>query len=393
MRSAINVKSIVVAGSTGSIGRSTIEIIEKNPGDFDVLGLSAGQNIDELKRQLAFFPDARFAVKDAASLDALIEGDASLRDRAAGYGDDGLRELIAAARPELVINAIVGIAGLMPTVTALESGCRLALANKESLFTAGELIAGMIADRPDRIIPLDSEHFSLSRCLRGYRDRTAEIILTASGGPFFGRDFSSLAAVRVDEVLDHPTWKMGKRVTVDSAHLFNKGLEVVEAHWLFGFPYERIKVVIHPQSVVHSIIRLSDRSLLAHLGPTDMRLSIMNALYYPEMREFPWKSLQPEDLGALEFSPLEKSRYPAFRLALEAARRGGTVPAALNAADEVAVAAFLAGEIGFLTIVDWIEEVLAAHREAAIESLGDVFEADRWARDFLTSRHREAAPK
>lgn len=304
-----------------------------------------------------------------------------------------MQELIAAARPDLVINAIVGIAGLIPTVKALESGCQLALANKESLFTAGELIAGMIAGKPDSIIPVDSEHFSLSRCLKGYRRETEEIILTASGGPFFGRDYAELGGVSVKEVLNHPTWKMGKRVTVDSAHLLNKGLEVVEAHWLFDFPYERIKVVVHPQSVVHSIVRLRDGSLLAHLGPTDMRLSIMNALYFPVLQEFPWHSLAIEDLGSLEFAPMETSRFPAFRLAMDAAQRGGTVPAVLNAADEVAVEAFLAGRIGFLTIVDWIDEVLAAHAGAEIETIDDVFEADRWARDFLASRHREAVTK
>ncbi|MCK4236558.1 MAG: 1-deoxy-D-xylulose-5-phosphate reductoisomerase, partial [Candidatus Krumholzibacteria bacterium] len=339
-------KRIVILGSTGSIGRSAVEIIERAAEDFEVVGLAAGRNVDELGRQLELFPRARFAMRDASALSLLIEENNSFRDRQIGYGMEAIEALIAETSPDLVINALVGISGLIPTLKALELECCVALANKESLVTAGELIAGIISKRPDLIIPVDSEHFSISRCLYGYSSDAVEITLTASGGPFYEREFSELQNVSIEEVLDHPTWKMGRKVTVDSAQLLNKGLEVIEAHWLFNFPYSAIKVVIHPQSFVHSIVRLRDGSLLAHIGPADMRLSIMNALYFPEIREFPWKSLELEEMGRIEFAPLRRDRFPAFRLALEAAEAGGTATAVLNAADEIAVEAFLAGKIG-----------------------------------------------
>jgi 1-deoxy-D-xylulose-5-phosphate reductoisomerase len=384
-------KRIVILGSTGSIGKSALEILERERGDFAVVGLAAGNNLEELARQLERFPEARFTLRDGLSVDALVKGRGSFRGRAAGFGAEGLDALIRDARPDLVVNALVGISGLLPTMTALDLGCSVALANKETLVTAGELVSRRVAGDPGKIIPIDSEHFSLARCLRGYREETVEIILTASGGPFYGRRRGELGKVTVAEVLDHPTWKMGPKVTVDSANLLNKGLEVIEAHWLFAFPYDAIKVVVHPQSIVHSIVRLRDGSLIAHLGPADMRLSIMSALYYPEIREFPWGTLGLDELGRLEFVPLESAEYPAFSLALAAAERGGTAPAVLNAADEVAVGAFLAGRIGFLAIVSWIEEALGAHQVRAIDGIDDVLSADRWTREFLMGRHREAS--
>ena len=383
-------KRIVVLGSTGSIGRSAVKIIEQFRGDFEVVGLAAGRNVDELARQLDLFPVARFTMKDTQSLSDLYEMNGSLREREVGCGDEGLKSLILETKSDLVINALVGIAGLIPTVTALEMGCPVALANKESLVTAGEIIKKVCQHGGGGIIPIDSEHFSISRCLKGYKDDTVEVVLTASGGPFYERRLSELADVAVREVLNHPTWKMGMKVTVDSAHLLNKGLEVIEAHYLFDFPYEAIKVLIHPQSVVHSIIRLSDGSLLAHLGPTDMRLPIMSALYFPEIMEYPWEPLDLEKLGRLDFFPMDWDRFPAFRLVMESARIGGSAPAVLNAADEIAVEAFLAGKIGFLSIIDWIEEALSAHHATALTGIETVLEADRWAREFLVERHHEA---
>jgi 1-deoxy-D-xylulose-5-phosphate reductoisomerase len=383
-------KKIVVLGSTGSIGRSALEILAGAREEFVVVGLAAGNNIEELQRQLVLFPEARFTLRDEASVGALAKRAGALKPRAVGFGSVGLDALLEESRPDLVINALVGISGLLPTIRALELGCTVALANKETLVTAGELISRLSERDRGRIIPVDSEHFSISRCLRGYRQDAVEIILTASGGPFYGKRLSDLENVTVAQVLDHPTWKMGPKVTVDSANLFNKGIEVIEAHWLFQFPYDAIKVVIHPQSIVHSIVRLKDDSFIAHLGPTDMRLPIMSALYFPEIREYPWNSLKLEALKSLEFKPLVRDAYPAFSLALAAAELGGTAPAALNAADEVAVEAFLGGKIGFLSIASWIEEALGAHRTKAMESIDDVFEADRSARDFLARRHREA---
>lgn len=386
-------KRIVILGSTGSIGRSALDILMRAREEFTVVGLAAGNNIEELERQLVLFPEARFSLRDGASVDALVKNAGSLKRRTAGFGSEGLDALLTEAKPDLVINALVGISGLVPTVRALELGCTVALANKETLVTGGEVIARLVAGDSDRIIPIDSEHFSISRCLRGYRQESVEIILTASGGPFWGRRSADLVNVTVAEVLDHPTWKMGPKVTVDSANLLNKGLEVIEAHWLFRFPYGAIKVVIHPQSLVHSIVRLRDGSLIAHLGPADMKLPIMSALYYPEIKEFPWSALSLDELTSLEFRPFARDEYPAFSLALEAAEQGGTALAALNAADEVAVEAFLSGRIGFLSITSWIEEALAAHEPKAIETIDDVLEADRSTRDFLAQRHREASMK
>jgi 1-deoxy-D-xylulose-5-phosphate reductoisomerase len=382
-------KRIVILGSTGSIGRSALEILDRARDEFDVAGLAAGDNVEELARQLALFPGARFSARDGASAGAMLKG-RDLAGRVVGYGGEGIEALIRDTKPHIVINALVGIAGLRPTMAALELGCAVALANKETLVTAGELISRRFPSEARAIIPIDSEHFSLARCLRGYRDETVEIILTASGGPFYGRPPADLAGVTVEQVLDHPTWKMGPKVTVDSANLLNKGLEVIEAHWLFHFPYSAIKVVVHPQSIVHSLVRLRDGSLIAHLAPADMKLPLMSALYYPEVREFPWPSLGLDELGRLEFAPLRRDEYPAYSLALAAAERGGTAPAVLNAADEVAVTAFLAGRIGFLTIVSWIEEALGAHVPRPLGALDDVFEADRWTREFLAMRHREA---
>lgn len=384
-------KKVVILGSTGSIGRSAIEILKRDREGFAVVGLAAGGNAEELERQLELFPEARFTLRDASSAGALSKDGARFRGRAAGFGGEGIESLLRETEPDLVVNALVGISGLVPTVTALELGCNVALANKESLVAGGALIERLAGPSSGRIIPIDSEHFSLSRCLDGRREETVEIILTASGGPFRGRAFADLGGVTVAEVLDHPTWKMGQKVTVDSASLLNKGLEVIEAHWLFGFSYDAIKVAIHPQSIVHALVRLRDGSLIAHLGPADMRLPLMNALYHPEMREFPWRGLGLEELGNIELRPLLREDYPAFSLALEAAEEGGTAPAVLNAADEVAVGAFLAGRIDFPRIVSWIDEALAAHEVRAVGSLDDVLDADRWAREYLAGRHREAS--
>ncbi len=380
----------MILGSTGSIGKAAVEIISSARDDFVVSGLVAMRNIDELQKQLAVFPDASFSLGDRSSLDQLLERDPLLKKRDAGPGQDGIASLLEESRADIVINAMVGISGLLPTIKALETGSSVALANKETLVAGGELIMKLVSGSPERIIPVDSEHFSISRCLSGNRSKTREIILTASGGPFYKRDISSLSDVTVEMVLDHPTWKMGEKVTVDSAHLLNKGLEVIEAHHLFGFPYPAITVVIHPQSIVHSLIRMKDGSLLAHLGPADMRLPLINALYYPDMEEFPWENLSLEDIGKLEFIRFDRADYPGFDAAMQAAEAGGTAPAVLNAADEVAVATFLSGKIGFLKIVDWIREALDSHIPSGISDVEDILAADRWARRFLDEKYDEA---
>lgn len=380
-------KKIVILGSTGSIGKAAVEIISHSPDDFEITGLAAGNNIGELGLQLREFSGARFALRDEDAYSRLVAEDSDLAGRSTGTGTDGLVGLLSDPKPDLVINALVGIAGLVPTVRALESGCDVALANKESLVTGGEIVDRLTEEGSAKVIPVDSEHFSLSRCLKGHEGETVEIILTASGGPFFGRELSDLRDVTLSEVLDHPTWKMGRKVTVDSAHLLNKGLEVIEAHWLFGFDYDSIGVVIHPQSRVHAVTRLRDGSMMAHLGPADMKLPIISALYHPGMVEFPWEQMSLEEISRLDFHTFEASRYPAFALAMEAARAGGTAPAVLNAADEAAVEAFLAGKIGFLDIIDWIEQALSAHTAGPAGTVGEVLEADRQTREFLKEKH------
>lgn len=383
-------KKVAILGSTGSIGCSALEILDRARDAFAVVGLSAGNNVETLAAQLERFPEARFSLRDAAGIDAIVERREALRGRIAGFGPAGLAALLEETRPDVVVNALVGISGLVPTVRALELGCVVALANKETLVTAGELVTRMAPDALSRLVPVDSEHFSLARCLDGRREDAVEIVLTASGGPFLGRPFASLGGVGVEEVLRHPTWKMGPKVTVDSATLLNKGLEVIEAHWLFGFGYDAIAVFVHPQSIVHALVRLRDGSLIAHLAPADMRLAIMGALHHPAIPAFPWRALGVEDLGRLEFEPLRPAEAPAFALAIAAGRAGGTAPAVLNAADETAVEAFLAGRTGFHAIVSWIEEALGAHTNRPARGIDDVLAADAWTRDFLARRHREA---
>lgn len=385
-------KSVVILGSTGSIGRSAIEIVNRWRDRFVVTGLGAGRNTALLAEQLEIFPEARFVTAESNGIGEVNRLSPSSAGRASGHGPSGIEALIEESEPDIVINGLVGIAGLRPTLWALEAGSDVALANKETLVTAGELVIAKAREAGRNIIPIDSEHFSLSRCLRCNRDETVEIILTASGGPFYGRSLDELKDVTIEEVLDHPTWSMGKKVTVDSAHLLNKGLEVIEAHHLFGFPYEAIKVVMHPQSLVHSLTRFRDGSMLAHLGPADMRLPIMNALFHPEIVEFPWQVLDLEDIGKLEFHPIDGERFPAFRLAMEAAGAGGTAPTVLNAADEIAVEAFLGGRIGFLDVIAWIEQALEGHEPAPLGTIEDVFEADRRTREFLAGKHGIAHP-
>jgi 1-deoxy-D-xylulose-5-phosphate reductoisomerase len=384
------VRNVVILGSTGSIGKSAVEIVLRSRDRFRVAGLSSFRNTALLARQLELFPEARYATGEPGGIEEVERLLPGGTRRAAGSGQGGIEALIRETAPDIVVNALVGIAGLGPTLWALESGADVALANKETLVTAGTLVIGKAREAQRSIIPVDSEHFSLSRCLHGRRAETVEIVLTASGGPFHGRGIEELQDVGIDDVLAHPTWDMGRKVTVDSAHLLNKGLEVIEAHHLFDFPYEAIKVVIHPQSLVHSLTRFRDGSMLAHLGPADMRLPIMSALFHPEIVEFPWEVLELSDIGTLEFHDVDMNRFPAFRLAMAAAAAGGTAPAVLNAADEVAVDAFLAGRIGFLDIVTWIEQALRQHAPEPVKAIEDVFAADRWTREYLVKTHRQA---
>jgi 1-deoxy-D-xylulose-5-phosphate reductoisomerase len=345
------VRRVALLGATGSIGRQAIEIVEAHPG----LELCA-----------------------AASGSSPLDGVAAPLKQVGG----DLTELLERAEPDVVLNAVVGFAGIHATLWALERGVDLALANKESLVAGGELALAALARGGGRILPVDSEHSALFQCLEG---RAAEqvdtLVLTGSGGPFRGRTSDELGEVTPEEALAHPTWRMGPKITVDSATLANKGLEVIEAHFLFGIPYERIEVAIQPTSVVHSLVRFRDGAALAHLGYPDMRVPISYALTYPERAATP---LPPLDLAALtlEFSAPDTGTFPMLALARSAGARGGTAPCAFNAANEVAVAAFLAGRLPFLAIAEVVGETLAAVEGAPARDVGELLEADREAREL-----------
>jgi len=350
----VHVKRVALLGATGSIGRQAIEIVERNP-ELELCGLQSGSTpLDALA--------AAYGVEHAQ-----VGGDATA--------------LLDACEPDVVLNAIVGFAGVRATLWTLERGITLALANKESLVAAGELAVAAGERGGGLLIPVDSEHSALYQCLEGRARETVEsLVLTASGGPFRGRARSELSGVTAAEALAHPTWTMGRKITVDSATLANKGLELIEAHWLFGLPYEQIEVVVHPTSVVHSLVRLRDGALLAHLGHPDMRVPISFALTYPERAPTPARAL---DLAAgleLRFEAPDLEAFPLLGLARRAGEQGGTFPCAYNAANEVAVAAFLEGRIGFLDIAATVEDALDVVDGSPARDLDDLVEADRAAR-------------
>jgi 1-deoxy-D-xylulose-5-phosphate reductoisomerase len=348
--------NVVVLGSTGSIGRQTIDVIRAHPERLSVVGLVAGRDAEGLARQ-------------ARELGAVHTG----------LGDAAAVELAALPQADVVVNAIVGAAGLRASLAALEAGKSLALANKESLVAGGELCAAARERGGGRLIPVDSEHAALAACLEG-RDlaTVSRLVLTASGGPFRRR--ARLEGITPDEALAHPTWSMGPKITVDSATLMNKGLEVIEAHHLFGLPYDSIGVLIHPQSVVHGIVELTDGSSLLQAARADMRIPIQRALMPPEEHVAVAAPVDLAASGPLEFEPVDEERWPAVALATEAGRRGATYPAALNAANEIAVHAFLERRLDFVEIVGVAEAVLARHEPLDARNLEAVLEVDGWAR-------------
>ncbi|MGB9758136.1 MAG: 1-deoxy-D-xylulose-5-phosphate reductoisomerase [Candidatus Bipolaricaulaceae bacterium] len=366
---------VVILGSTGSIGLQALEEIRRYPERFEVVGLGAGKNVELLARQAQEFGVLDLAVagpEEAARLQKILPN-ARVR-----YGPEGLAGLASLPEADLVLNAVVGAVGLFPTLSALRAGKRLALANKESLVIGGELV--MAARRfPDQIIPVDSEHAALWQLLSGVNRKEVERLwITASGGPFRERPPAELAQVTPKEALNHPTWRMGPRITVDSATLVNKAFEVIEAHHLFGMPWEKIGVVLHPESVVHALVEMGDGSFLAQLAAPDMRLPIRAALTYPE-RLGPAIPLRLTPL-VLHFQELPRERYPGFWTVLSAGKEGGTAPAVANAADEVLVQAFLAGKIPFTAISEGIAHVLSGHKNCPVEGLDSILEADAWAR-------------
>jgi len=376
-------RRLVLLGSTGSIGRAALDVVRSlsEAGvELQVVGLSAHRNVSLLAEQVRQFCPAAVAVASPGAGDAL-------RAAARGWrgdvlvGQDALAALVAGGAADLVLVAVEGIAGLRPTLAALEANKDVALATKEALVAGGALITAAASRRGRRLLPVDSEHSAIFQCLADHApEDVARLWLTASGGPFRRLSREEMAVVSPAQALRHPTWKMGKKVTVDSATLMNKGLEIIEAHWLFGVPPERIEVVIHPQSLLHSCVEFVDGSILAQLGPRDMRLPIQYALTYPQRRSAASQRLDLRTMGTLEFEPPDPVRFPCLVHAREALARGGTAPAALNAADEVAARLFLDGRIGFAEIASLVGRVLEHHHPQPATSVEAVLAADRAAR-------------
>jgi 1-deoxy-D-xylulose-5-phosphate reductoisomerase len=372
------VRSILILGSTGSIGTQALDVVSRSP-DLRVAGLAAGSNDARLVQQAQELGVERIALADERAAARAAErwtGGDVLR------GPDGLVRLITESGADLVLNALVGSAGLGPTVAAIGEGIDLALANKESLVVGGELVMALAEATGAQIIPVDSEHSALFQLIRSERrpGTIDRLVLTASGGPFRGRSREQLQNVTVDEALAHPTWDMGGKITIDSATLMNKGLELIEAHHLFGVPYEQIDVVVHPQSIIHALIHLNDGAALAHLGYPDMRVPISYALHFPERADVPVERLDLAALGRLSFEPPDEEAFPCLRIAREAAAAGGTAPCVMNAANEVAVQAFLDGQLGFNGIPEMIERALEAVETRPLTSFDDLYLADAEAR-------------
>jgi len=372
-------RKVVILGSTGSIGRQALDVIDGAEG-LEVAGLAAAESWERLLAQAVEHGVRRVALADesaaAQALDAWSGGEVLA-------GAEGLVQLIVESGADLVLNALVGSAGLGPTVATLGEGIDLALANKESLVVGGELVMQLAEGTGARVIPVDSEHSALFQLLRGHAAGTVDrLVLTASGGPFRGMTREALAGVDVESALAHPTWDMGGKITIDSATLMNKGLELIEAHHLFGFPYEDIEVVVHPESIVHALVHLNDGASLAHLGYPDMRVPISYALYFPERVDTAMAPLDLAEVGSLTFERPDTSAFPCLELAREAAAAAGTAPCTLNAANEVAVHAFLGRRISFMDIPRVIEGTLESAGTRLVHGFEDLYEADADARQL-----------
>src|ERR671930_2130841 len=387
-------RQIAILGSTGSIGTQALDVVRRNPDRFRVVALSAGSSHELLVGQVREFMPQVVAVADEDAAHEVASKLGGLRSVEMLSGPQAAEFLAREVDADMVLNAMVGAVGLRPTLAALQSGKTLALANKESLIVGGELVMDLVKGEPERLVPVDSEHAALAQCLRGERrDDLRRVVITGSGGPFRGWSHEELARASVKEALAHPTWSMGPKITIDSSTLMNKGLEVIEAHFLFGLDYSEIDVVIHPESVVHGIAEFSDGSMIAQLGVPDMRLPIQLALSWPDRLSSgvaPFRLADPSGPTRLTFEPVDLDAFPALDLAYRVGRLGSTYPAVMNAANEVAVMAFLDGKLRLPGITETVEAVVAEHEPAAVVSEVSLQRADAWARaraaDFLADR-------
>jgi 1-deoxy-D-xylulose-5-phosphate reductoisomerase len=370
-------RRLLVLGSTGSIGTQALDVVERR-NEHEIVGLSAERSWQALVEQAVRHGVDRIALTD---VDAAARAAEAWTDGEVLSGPEGLVRLVVESRADLVLNALVGSAGLGPTIATLGEGIELALANKESLVVGGELVTALAEATNTAIIPVDSEHTALHQLLAGHAPGSVrKLVITASGGPFRGMRSEQLSTVSVQQALAHPTWSMGGKITIDSATLMNKGLELMEAHHLFGTPYEDIDVVVHPQSLIHGLVQLVDGAMLAHVGPKDMRIAISYALHGGQSVELPIDPIDLTAVGALTFEPVDVKTFPCLRLAREAAIAGGTAPCILNAANEVAVHAFLGARIRFDGIPEVIESVLQTLGSSEVRSFDSLYEADRLAR-------------
>ncbi len=377
-------RRLSILGSTGSIGRSTLAVVDAFPGEFEVAGLAAGSNTTLLADQIIRYRPAAVSVRtelDAKNLLALLPPGTTIEIL---VGDKGATSIAADPSSDTVIAGIVGAAGIAPVFAALQRGKRVAIANKEVLVAAGDVMTAAAKASGGEILPVDSEHNAVHQALRCGTSREVErIILTASGGPFHTRAMETFADITVEAALAHPTWKMGSKISIDSATMMNKGLEVIEAHHLFDTPVDRIDILVHPQSIVHSMVEYVDGSIMAQLSTTDMRFPIQYSLFYPDRRPAPFARLDLASIRKLEFLEVDHQKFPAVELAYSASRTGGSMPAVLNAANEVAVARFLAGSLTFNGIPDLVRRVMEAHagNVAPITSVEDALYWDDWARN------------
>ena len=377
-------KKLAVVGSTGSIGQNTLRVVAHLPERFKIFALAASSSVDLLAEQTAVFRPSVVGIIDRTRVDEFRkrcrELNVPLPEVVAG--PEGLRQIASAAEVDIVVSAAVGAAGLGPTYSAVAAGKTVALANKEAMVLAGELLRQTAEKSGAKIIPIDSEHCAIDQCLRsGQRSEVRRLILTASGGPFRETPVEEFARLTPEQALKHPTWQMGKRITVDSATLMNKGLEVIEARWLFGIGPEKIDIVVHPQSIIHSMVEFVDGSIVAQLGTADMRQPIQYALTYPERLKTPVAPLDWTAVSRFDFSLPDRQKFPCIGLAYDAIRMGGTAPAVVNAADEVVVDGFLDRKIPFSDIPNVIGATLGAHRLHAADRVESILEADAWARE------------
>ncbi len=380
-------KNISVLGSTGSIGTQTLDVVRKN-NDIKVVALSAGNNVELLEQQVREFRPSFVSMADDKALARLRARLSDVTGIEYGTGMDGLIHAAAMEQAEIVVTAVVGMMGIVPTIEAINAGKDIALANKETLVTAGHIIMKLAAEKGVRILPVDSEHSAIFQCLNGERqNKIHKILLTASGGPFRGRTIEQMSDIKVEDALKHPNWAMGRKITIDSSTMVNKGLEVMEARWLFGVELDQVQVVVQPQSVIHSMVEFEDGAVMAQLGTPDMRLPIQYALYYPERRFLDTQHLDFWKLNQITFEKPDMINFRGLALAYEAGRKGGNVPTMFNAANELAVAMFLDRKIKYLDIIDIIEQTMTNIEYIDNPDVKQILDTEAAAYEFIRSRY------